>query len=198
MGRSAQRLGVGAVLLALLASLTALLVSPAAQAYPESVCAYAVQPQDLVGGKPITVTGTSTVSHNWRFRLDANANPEARVSPRAARTAAGAAFTPQEATGTGTTFSHSFTTPTVTKKTTLYVHCFCDGGGEKIFPVTLEPTGSSIGPGQGTNPPDHNGILPGTGGPALWVLLAAVALLLVGLGISSIRRGDQHDPWATS
>ena len=195
MGRRALRVGVGAVLTALLASLAALLVSPAAQAYPESVCAYSVQPQDLVGGKPITVTGTSTVSHNWRFRLDSNANPEARVSPR---TAAGAAIAPQQATGTGTTCSHTFTTPTVTKKTTLYVHCFCDGGGEKIFPVTLEPIGGATPPGQGANPPDHNGILPGTGGPALWVLLAAVALLLVGLGISSIRRGEQRDPWAAS
>jgi hypothetical protein len=195
MGRVTMRLGVGAVLGALVASVLALLVSPAAQAYPESVCAYAVQPQHLVGGKPVTVTGTSTVSHNWRFRLDANPGPEARRAPRAA---AGAAFTPQEATGTGTTFSHTFQTPGVSKQTTLYVHCFCDGGGEKIFPVTLDPAGSVIAPGQGSNPPDHNGILPGTGGPALWLLLAAVALLLVGLGISAARRREQHDPWATS
>jgi hypothetical protein len=189
------RLGVGVVLAALVGTLTALLVSPAAQAYPESVCAYAVQPQQLVGGNPITVTGSSTVSHQWRFRLDANANPEARVA--VGRQAAGADFTPQEATGTGTTFTHTFATPKVTKRTTLYVHCFCDGGGEKIFPVTLDPPGGVLAPGQGSNPPDHNGILPGTGGPGLWVLLVAIALMLVGLGISSLRRRAPYDPWAT-
>jgi hypothetical protein len=171
--------------------LCALLVTPSAQAYPESICAYAVQPQQLVGGNPITVTGSSTVSHHWRFRLDGNANAEARLAARKAA----ADVTPQEATGTGTTFSHTFATPKVTKKTTLYVHCFCDGGGEKIFPVTLDPAGSVLAPGQGSNPPDHNGILPGTGGPALWVLLVALALMLVGLGISSLRR-TPHDPWA--
>jgi hypothetical protein len=179
---------VGAVFAALVATLGAVVLAPAAQAYPESVCTYAVQPQTLVGGGPVTVTGTSTVSHHWRFRLDDSATAGGRPA------AGGSA---QDATGTGTTFSHTFRTPKVKTRTTVYVHASCDGGGVKVLPVTLDPAGAGLAPGQGAALPDHNGILPGTGGPGLWLLLAALALLLVGLGISSVRRRAPQDPWAS-
>jgi hypothetical protein len=183
---------VGAVLAALLASMTVLMAAPSAQAYPDDVCVYSVQPQRLVGGSPITVTGKSTVSRTWVVRLD---DKPAAGATRLDRTAARDAFTPQTATGTGTTFKHTFTTPKVSKQRTLYVHCNCDNGAEQVFEVTILPTAVAQG---GAVAPDHNGILPGTGGPALWILLLALALVLVGFGIVDVRRRNRVNPWDTA
>jgi hypothetical protein len=167
---------VGAVLATLLASLTVLLTGPGAQAYPDSVCTITVQPQRVVGGQPITVTGTSTVSHTWTFE-----------------------FNGKTATGKGTTFSHKFATPKVKSGRTLVVHAMCDGGADQEIPVLVDAAHGSAGQGQGgAVAPDHNGILPGTGGPGLWILLLALALVLVGLGIADVRRRNRVDPWDTA
>jgi LPXTG-motif cell wall-anchored protein len=172
--RGGVRLGVGAVLAALLATITVLLTGPGAQAYPESVCTVSVHPQRVVGGNPITVTGSSTVSHTWTFR-----------------------FNGQTATGKGATFTHKFQTPKVTSERTIVVHAQCSGGAEQQIPVVVEPA-NAAGPQGGSTAPDHNGILPGTGGPALWILLAALALLLLGLGVVDVRRRNRANPWDTA
>jgi hypothetical protein len=166
---------VGAVLATLLASLTVLLTGPGAQAYPDSVCTITVQPQRVVGGDPITVSGTSTVSHTWTFR-----------------------FNGHSATGTGTTFSHKFATPKVKVGRTIVVHAMCNGGADQEIPVLVDAAHGVAGPGQGAVAPDHNGILPGTGGPALWILLIALALVLLGLGVVDVRRRNRVDPWDTA
>jgi hypothetical protein len=152
----------------LLAVPVLLALAPSADAYPDSVCRVAVQPQRVVGGEPITVTGSSTVSHNWTFVFDG-----------------------QTATGSGTTFRHEFTTPKVDASRTIDLVATCDGGADQHVPVQVDPASGASDQGQAAAQPDHNGILPGTGGPGFWLLVAAVLLLLAGgVAMARSRRRD--------
>jgi hypothetical protein len=161
-----------AALVAFLLAVPVLLaLAPSADAYPDTVCRVTVQPQHVVGGQSITMTGSSTVSQTWTFT-----------------------FNGQTSTGQGTTFSHEFTTPAVSTSRTLDLVATC-GGTDQHVPVQVGPAtgtaGPAAGPTQAAAQPDHNGILPGTGGPGFWVLVAAIVLLVAG-GIATTvsRRRD--------
>jgi hypothetical protein len=173
-----------------LASMAALVATAqSASAYPAPVFDLSVDHQVVVGGNPFTATATASVDcTQWTLR-----------------------FLDQTATGTGKKLVHQFSTPVVSKKTVYPVSATCTytdasgAAGTAIqvrsatwtgdIPITLLPRssggvgGPSAGGGSGG---DHNGILPGTGGPAFWVLVVAVLLVLAGLTamVRSRRRGN--------
>jgi LPXTG-motif cell wall-anchored protein len=147
--------------------------APAAQAYPSTVCSVSVTPRHLVGGKTITATGTANTDTDWTFTLVRSGTVLATAQ------------------GHGKTFTHVFATPRVTKQTSLVLRSSCGGD----TPVLLDPVSGTggvggNGNGHGTNggPANHGsgGVLPNTGGPALWLALLAAALL--GGGATVLRR----------
>lgn len=105
-------------------------------------------------------------------------------------------------TGSGTTFSGSFTTPPVTKITDTTVSATCQyvsvgatGGAvaSASAVVTLLPVGADLAPAAvdtGSNTPSGalSGILPNTGGSSLWILVVGGALVLIGGGTFVVAR----------
>lgn len=153
------------VVAALIATLLAIAMSaPAAQAYPIST-----PPTFKVSANPTTVLGGHTFvghahasvrCHDWTLT-----------------------FLQQSAHGAGKNFTHRFDTPVVQKKTVYPMHARCAytlNGQEYaksfVIPITVLPQHAQAGP------PATNGVLPNTGGPNLWLLIAALALLLGGGG----------------
>jgi hypothetical protein len=181
---------LGAMFVGLASFAVVVAVAPSASAYPAPVFGLSVDHQVLVGGNPFTATATSSVDcTSWTLR-----------------------FLDQTATGTGKQLVHKFATPVVQDKTVYPVTATCTyteasgAAGTAIqvrtatwdgqVPITLLPQGASgvAGPSAGGNHQgtgDHNGILPGTGGPSFWALLGAVLLVLAGLTamVRSRRRG---------
>jgi hypothetical protein len=166
---------LGAIVVGLASAVTLVTTAPSASAYPAPVFDLSVGHQVVVGGNPFTATAQASVDcSGWTLR-----------------------FLDQTATGHGTRLVHTFATPVVQKKTVYRLTASCTyaqvsgAAGRAIqvrtatwsgdVPITLLPRGSgAAGPSAGGTT-DHNGVLPGTGGPAFWVLLAAVLLLLAGL-----------------
>jgi LPXTG-motif cell wall-anchored protein len=136
---------------------------PGAQAYPEPVCPATVSAQHVVGGDPITVSGSSAVSRTWTV-----------------------SFAGHTVTGRGTTIAQTFATPTVTSARTLVAHVRCDDSGDQPVPVTLVPPGSGAPPAH--HPPAQATRLPHTGGPSRSLLTTGVGLLVAGIGLLVVRR----------
>jgi hypothetical protein len=148
------------VALASLALVAVWLVSPpAADAYPDPVCNASVRAAAPAGSGNFTVTGTSNVSRHWVMTYQS-----------------------QVATGTGKKFTHTFKAGT--KAGAKSVKIDCGGGLTQDVPVT--PHHPTTDTQANASPPvDHNGVLPGTGGPSFWILL--VGLILTTGGYASIR-----------
>lgn len=99
-------------------------------------------------------------------------------------------------TGSGTTFSGSFTTPRVTTITDTTVSATCRYSGSVASAsavVTLLPVGADLAPAAvdtGSNTPSGalSGILPNTGGSSLWILVVGGALVLIGGGTFVVAR----------
>ena len=154
----------------------ALLTVPNVEAYPSTVCSVSVTPRHLVGGKTITATGTANEAIDWTFVLEASS---------------GGNFTTQRATGHGTTFTHVFHTSKVSKATNLVLRSSCGGDTGVVIDPASSGTGGVGGNGNngnsgGPSSSGGGGVLPNTGGPALWLALLAVALL--GGGAYTLRR----------
>jgi hypothetical protein len=158
---------------ALGAALMVVGTAPSASAYPEVTCNVTVSRQALNPGESFTVTGKIQVTDSGRSTAD------------------GVAWT-FDWNGvtkhrTGDLVHASFTAPEVdsTRKITLTAKAETSQGPcVHHFDITvLGPAVAGPGPG---------GVLPGTGGPALWLLVAALVLLLGGGGavIASRKRSS--------
>ena len=155
---------------ALAAALLVLGTSPSASAYPDLTCVVKVHPQKLKPGQTFTATGTATaVDKNnqpvpnselhWTFRWNGVTKHR-----------------------TGTPVSATFTAPEVTKTRVIPLTARVDTPlGPCVHHFDITVIGPAVaGPGGG---------LPGTGGPAFWILLAGLVLLLGGGGaVVSARR----------
>lgn len=164
MNRVALR-AVPVWVLAVMASLALIAVwlvsPPAAQAYPDPVCNASVRQAPPPGSGNFIVTGTSNTSRHWTMTYQG-----------------------QVATGTDKTFSHKFKA-TGAKASANVVKVKCGGGLTQDVPVT--PHHPANPNANGSAPVDHNGVLPGTGGPSFWILLAGLVLLAG--GYASVRSG---------
>jgi LPXTG-motif cell wall-anchored protein len=162
---------------ALGAALLVLGTAPSASAYPEITCNVTVAPQVLRPGETFTATGDIPVavdSHNqpvpdskvqWTFKWNGDTKER-----------------------TGKSVHATFTAPKVkkTRDITLTARATSPAGDcVKNLDVTVIAA-SVAGPHQGDSG------LPGTGGPAFWVLVAGLVLLLGGGGavVVSRRRND--------
>ncbi len=163
---------------ALVAMFMAVGLAPAASAYPEAVCNLVVSPTVVHPGDVVTV----------HCSLDTVDSP--RVLGRAA---AGAdthwvvTFAGLTRTGTGESFTTHFTAPTVISSTVYSVHSV---GHDSVTGVTCDRSVNITDlPNNVVNPP-HGG-LPNTGGPKLILLIAGIALALVG-GIAIQQSRKRH------
>lgn len=173
------------VLAALVSMMSAMLIAGPAQAYPQQAVHihFHVDHQVVHGGSTVTGFTSADVRCDWTVT-----------------------FLSQSASGSGKRFRHEFATPKVHKRTVYPMRATCrytsSQGDPKTWtgtiPITVVPTGDPLhqgaaGAGVNAAPPAGgalSGLLPNTGGPAFWVLLAGLALLLGGAGVllSSRRR----------
>ena len=143
--------------------------APAAQAYPEGVCDLEVSAQVVNSGETVSATSHYSV-------VDSSARKQAGDDVHWVLT-----FNGDSRTGTGETFTASFTAPDVTKPSSFKLTSTGTGPAgtcSRSVNVTVLPNGS-------VSPPGGGGGLPNTGGPALWLLIAGLGL--VGGGAVAIR-----------
>jgi LPXTG-motif cell wall-anchored protein len=147
-------------------------LAPAAQAYPEGVCDLEVSAQVVNSGESITATCTYSV-------VDNSARKSALSDTTWVMT-----FNGETRTGTGETFTQTFTAPSVTEPTTFALKSTGTGDAgtcSRTVNITVLPDGSVVSP-----PGDD---LPNTGGPNLWILLAGLGLVVAGTAVTLRSRG---------
>jgi hypothetical protein len=149
--------------------------APAASAYPEGVCDLEVSAQVVNGGETITATCHYSV-------VDTSARKQAGEDIHWVMT-----FNGETRTGTGETFTASFTAPDVTKPTSFTLTSTGTGPAgtcSRSVNITVLPNGT-------VEPPTH-GHMPNTGGPRLILLIAGLGLVVAG-GVSiRMSRKEQH------
>jgi LPXTG-motif cell wall-anchored protein len=145
--------------------------APSASAYPEVTCDVTVDRQVLDPGDSFTATGTAKAiddqgnvvdpsNIHWSFRW--NGVTKLR---------------------TGTPVHATFTAPEVTHTRVITLTARAETPqGPCVHHIDITVIGAEVaGPGGG-------GHLPSTGGPAFWIMVAALALLLVGGGTVVVSR----------
>lgn len=169
----------GLVATALAALVAVVIGASAAQAYPAATFAFSLDKHTVIGGRTFVATASSNVScSSWTLT-----------------------FLGQSASGSGKKVSHTFTTPTVSTRETRTVHARCTyslsagaaGSAVRVVDRTSPVLSSSVvilprtgsGSGSGTGSSSSSG-LPNTGGPAFWVLIVALVLIVAGL-LSVVR-----------
>ena len=153
---------------ALVGLLTVIGLAPAAQAYPEGVCDLEVSAQVVNSGETVTATSHYSV-------VDTSARKQAGDDVHWVLT-----FNGDSRTGTGETFTASFTAPDVTKPSSFKLTSTGTGPAgtcSRSVDVTVLPDGS-------VSPPGGGGGLPNTGGPDLWILLLGVVLVGAGTAVT--------------
>lgn len=152
-------------------------LAPSASAYPEGVCDLEVSAQTVNGGDTITATCHYSVVDN-SARKQAGEDISWVVT-----------FNGQTRTGTGETFTSTFTAPEVDAPTTLTLKSTGTGPAgtcSRSVNITVLPNGQTLPP---KGPTVH---LPDTGGPRMLLLLAGLGLVVVGaVSIRMSRR--EHD-----
>lgn len=178
IARPAARLPLVGALLAMLLAVGFSLVPVRASAYPgpTSVCTCTVSTQHVKSGQKIVFTGDSKVPLNWRVTFNGVVRTKSN----------------------STHFVTSFVAPKVA--TTKHYKVVVDSGFAQAqrlssaeraaylpchmsFDIQIDPANGRAQGGPAASP---NGALPNTGGPQLALL--GVALLLLLLGVASIRR----------
>ena len=145
----------------ILAALFTVLGAGAAQAYPDPTIT--INDGRLVGGNEYEFTAQGGgVSCEWTVT-----------------------YLGQTRTGSGTSFSGSFTTPAVEQQrdNPVTATCVYDGGvANASATVTLLPLGGDV------TPAAASGVLPNAGGSNLWILVVGGALVLIGAGTFVLAR----------
>jgi len=166
---------LGLTALAALAAMFALVFAGgAAQAYPDNTLTIHVSATTVTSGHSFTFSASAPASCSWT-----------------------ASFNGDTKHGSGKSFSGSFTTPSVTKKTVINLTITCDTGNARVsghagnalaihtavttrsIPITVVPKG-------GNN--SSNGGLPNTGGPSMMILLGGLVLVVAGGGAIAYGR----------
>jgi len=149
-------------------------VAPAAHAYPEAVCTLVVSAQVVNSGDEITAT-CSLETTDSAGRSAADSDTEWEMT-----------FNGETRTGTGSSFTATFTAPEVSERTELTLLSVGVNGEttcQRTATITVLPAGDQV------TPPDDG--LPGTGGPRLALLFAGVGLVLAGgVAIRQSRKGN--------
>ena len=157
-------------------------VAPAAQAYPETTCNVTVDAQTVDSGSKVHVHGTAETMTTDDGLGRQSAEPTIHWV---------ATFNGQTHTADEDVFDTTFDVPEVDVVThyTLHVKAVMPGGTptcERSLVITAEPTSVS--------PPGHPH-LPNTGGPRLILLIAGLALVVVGavsIRMSRKERSGRH------
>jgi len=169
---------------ALGAALLVLGTAPAASAYPDLTCEVDVSAQAVRPGEAVTVFGHARVA------TDSQNQP---VPPE--KITWTFQWNGETQTRTGKDVQASFTAPQVTQSRTITLSARSEspaGTCQKTFDIQViaPAVAGPKAPHGGGNTGDDG--LPNTGGPAFWILVAALALLLGGGGavMASRRRGQ--------
>jgi hypothetical protein len=169
-----------------------------AQADADPRFSLSVDSRAVRGGQPLTVTGASTTRCAWLLEW----NGERRIArDRAAFTASFTAprvTRPTRLPVQGTCFYDVPATrgqhgprgnpraPGSTSRSTLVVRV--PPSWRHTVVVTVLPAGVAVSaPGTAGGPGHPSGGLPGTGGPALWLLLAGIGAVLAGGAVVRVR-----------
>ncbi|WP_375000610.1 LPXTG cell wall anchor domain-containing protein [Aeromicrobium sp. CTD01-1L150] len=158
------------VLVGMVAALIAALPSVAAHAsedpYPDAVCDLSISPQSVQGGDDFTVTVTSDRPADLSVTFRGETRSESGVRKLVT----------------------TFRAPTVSEAQSMLVSASCDdvtrSASVQILPAGASGAGEGVG---GTGGSALAGILPRTGGVALWLLLLGAALAVAG-GTVLVRR----------
>lgn len=179
---------------ALVALVAVLAGTSAAQAYPKATFSFSLSKHTVIGGGSFVATASANVScSNWTLT-----------------------FLGQSASGSGKKISHTFTTPVVSAQETRKVRAQCTytltGGASgtavrvidskspvltsEVIILPRTGAGSGSGNGSGQTSSSAGSGLPNTGGPAFWILIVALLLILAGLVtvIRNRRRADPDEP----
>jgi len=143
-----------------------------AQAYPIESCS--VSDHTVTGGDDVTVQVT--------------------VSPAEPNTDFEVTYQGQTETGTGTSFSAEFDTPSVNDETDTTVFASVTRDGQTVpcsGTITLLPEDDDDDDGDGDGDGDGGGLLPNTGGERLaWLIIGAMLVLVGGGVVLASRRRD--------
>lgn len=164
---------------ALGATLLVLGTSPSASAYPELTCDVTVDRQVVHPGETFTATGKAAAfdengmfvdpsSIHWTFRWNGVTKKR-----------------------TGAVVHASFTAPQVTHARTIRLTARAETAqGPCVHHIDITVQAASVaGPTSGGG--GSGGVLPNTGGPVFWILVAALALVLAGGGtVVATRKRD--------
>jgi LPXTG-motif cell wall-anchored protein len=158
-------------------------LAPSASAYPEPVCNLVVSPTVVHPGDVVTVhcsldVATSSRTSSASARAAANADTHWVVT-----------FASSTRTGTGRSFTTHFRAPQVTAATVLSVHSV---GTNTVAGVRCDRTSHVRDLPKSAVSPVHLS-LPNTGGPRLFLLIAGLALVLIG-GVAVQRSRHRYEP----
>jgi len=144
------------------------LQAPSAQAYPAVSCTVTITPtsQHLKAGQPLKLVGHSTVTSTWTVKFNGITHYY-----------------------TGTSFTATYITPKVTKRTVIGLTVTCSNSSGALtlgYRIVVDPF----------TLPSTGGHLPNTGGPSLWWLLAGLALVVFGAAAMARHRQPVAQPAA--
>ncbi|HEY0902728.1 MAG TPA: LPXTG cell wall anchor domain-containing protein [Marmoricola sp.] len=175
---------------ALGAALVAVVGAPTASAYPDRSCTLTVDNQVVASGEHFTATGETTVEAgttngevDWTFTFDGV------TKKRKGATASARFRAPEVTTSREIPLTGRVVTPDGTCERTIVITV-----GSSMAAGPQAPGGDGDGDGVGRDSTDDGdgGLLPNTGGPGFWLLVAGVLLLLGGGAVLVTRRRTEQ------
>ena len=168
----------GLAVLALLLAAATVLMPVRADAYPEDpVCTCTVSSQSVESGERIKFHGESKEPLDWSVTFNGKTKHHSGLTFDTSFVAPRVATTKHFTLQVDSSFANARSSQRSTTQT---------GACRMSFDITVSPRGAQAGP---QAQEDNGGLLPGTGGPRVALLGAALLLLLLGaLSIRHARR----------